>query len=62
MKPTLPAEEHVVYPPQARSVAEALARVLEFFPEDPECWKRMAEELGDLMKRCGEDELSVIDI
>ena len=58
----IPAEEHVVYPPEARLVAEALARVLEFFPEHPECWKRMAEELGDLMKRCGEDELSVIDI
>ena len=58
----IPAEEHVVYPSEARLVSEALARVLEFFPEHPECWKRMAEELGDLMKRCGEDELSVIDI
>ncbi|KAM5536526.1 hypothetical protein V8D89_009803 [Ganoderma adspersum] len=46
----MPAEEHLVYPPEARSVADALTRVLEFFSEDPESWKRMAEELRDLMK------------
>ncbi|KAI1791733.1 hypothetical protein LXA43DRAFT_391854 [Ganoderma leucocontextum] len=58
----IPDNNHFVYPSQARLVAAALARVFEFFPQDPQYWKEIGGELRDLMKRCGENELSVIEI
>ncbi len=58
----MPDNDHFVYPSQARLVATALTRVFQFFPQDPRYWKEMGGELRDLMRRCGEDELSVIEI
>ncbi|KAM5536510.1 hypothetical protein V8D89_009787 [Ganoderma adspersum] len=46
-----------VYPHDARVMAASLARVLAFVDEE---WREMAGELGELLRRCGEDEMSMI--
>ena len=47
----------LVYPHEARVVAASLARVREFVEEE---WRGMAGELGVLLRRCGDDEMSMI--
>lgn len=47
----------VVYPHEARVVAASLARVLAFVEEE---WRGMAGELGVLLRRCGDNEMSMI--
>ena len=46
-----------MYPHEARVVAASLARVLEFVEGE---WREMVGELGELLRRCGEDEMSMI--
>ncbi|PIL28195.1 hypothetical protein GSI_09732 [Ganoderma sinense ZZ0214-1] len=46
-----------VYPHEARVMAASLGRVVEFMDAE---WREMAGELGELMRRCGEDEMSMI--
>ncbi|KAI1791735.1 hypothetical protein LXA43DRAFT_1137534 [Ganoderma leucocontextum] len=46
-----------IYPYQARVMAGSLSRVFEFLDAE---WKEMAGELRDLLRKCGEDEMSMI--
>ncbi len=46
-----------IYPHEARVMSGALTRVLEFLDAE---WKEMAEELRDLLRKCGQDEMSMI--
>ncbi|KAI1792035.1 hypothetical protein LXA43DRAFT_372126 [Ganoderma leucocontextum] len=48
-----------IYPSEARVVGGALARVLGFLPDTLD-WKEFAGGLREMLQKCGEDEMSMI--